>query len=231
MGLGKIKSKIDNLAKKYDLTNQSLWDMFFFENFLNRLSKSKYSDLFVFKGGFYLGTIVGIGQRTTLDIDLKYMGYSLPDDTLLKIFNKICELKLDDDLIYEIIDIKIINNNGKNVGKSIRISASYFNIKKVFCIDIGVGDVITPCPLKFTYTSNINDLTFNLLAYSKETILAEKIQTLIVKGFNNSRIKDLFDLYLLFKEGYDKDLLNSALINTFLLEVQCLIMKFIMMLN
>lgn len=215
MGLGKIKSKIDNLAKKYDLTNQSLWDMFFFENFLNRLSKSEYKDVFVFKGGFYLGTIVGIGQRTTLDIDLKYMGYNLTDDIVLNIFNTICEIKLDDEIIYKIIDIKVINNDKKDVGRTIRISASYYNIKKVFCIDIGVGDVITPYPLNFIYTSNINDLSFNILAYSKETILAEKIQTLIVKGFNNSRTKDLFDLYLLFKEGYDKDLLNGALINTF----------------
>lgn len=75
--------------------------MFFFENFLKRLSKSKYKDQFVFKGGFYLGTIVGIGQRTTLDIDLKYVGYNLTDDILLEIFNSICELELDHDLIYK----------------------------------------------------------------------------------------------------------------------------------
>lgn len=228
MGLGKTKNKIDNLAKKYDLTNQSLWDMFFFENFLNRLSKTEYKNQFVFKGGFYLGTIVGIGQRATMDIDLKYMGYNLTDDILLNMFNSICEVELADDLIYKIIDIKIINNNNKNIGKSIRISASYFNIKKVFCIDIGVGDVVTPYPLKFSYSSNISDVSFDLLTYSKETILVEKIQTLTVKGLNNSRTKDL---YLIFKEEYDKELFNSALINPFSQEIRYLIMKFAMMLN
>ena len=98
MGLAKIKNNIDNLAKSHNVANQTLWDMFFFENFLNHLSKSKYKTNFVFKGGFLLGSIVGIEQRTTLDIDLKYVGTNLDDVVLLNVFREICEVDLDDEI-------------------------------------------------------------------------------------------------------------------------------------
>ena len=104
MGLAKIKNNIDNLAKSYNVANQTLWDMFFFEKFLNRLSKSKYKANFVFKGGFLLGSIVGIEQRTTLDIDLKYVGTNLDDVVLLNVFREICEVDLDDEIKYEVLD-------------------------------------------------------------------------------------------------------------------------------
>ena len=115
MGLAKIKNNIDNLAKSYNVANQTLWDMFFFENFLNRLSKSKYKTNFVFKGGFLLGSIVGIEQRTTLDIDLKYVGTNL-----------------DDEIKYEVLDITEITKEKKYAGKSVRIISNYFNIQKIF---------------------------------------------------------------------------------------------------
>lgn len=215
MGLVKIKNNIDKLAKLHNVANQTLWDMFFFENFLYRLSISKHKNKFVFKGGFLLGSIVGIEQRTTLDIDLKYTGTILDDELLLNTFKEICEIQLNDEIKYEVIDIKEITKEKKYTGKSIKIRSKYFNIQKTFNIDIAKGDVVTPNPILYNYKSNINEISFNIFAYSKETILAEKIETLISKGETNSRSKDLFDIYLLSKEGYDEDIFNSAVINTF----------------
>lgn len=215
MGLAKIKNNIDNLAKSYNVANQTLWDMFFFENFLNRLSKSKYKTNFVFKGGFLLGSIVGIEQRTTLDIDLKYVGTNLDDVVLLNVFREICEVDLDDEIKYEVLDITEITKEKKYAGKSVRILSKYFNIQKIFNIDIAKGDIVTPNPVLYNYKSNITKTNFDILAYSKETILAEKIETLISKGEANSRSKDLFDIYLLSKEEYNIDIFNSAIINTF----------------
>ncbi len=215
MGLAKIKNNIDRLAKLRNVENQTLWDMFFFENFLNRLSKSKYKTKFVFKGGFLLGSIVGMEQRTTLDIDLKYVGINLEDKVLLNNFKEICDIDLSDEIKYEVIDIIEITKEKKYVGKSIRIKSKYYNVQKVFNIDITKGDIVTPNPILYEYKSNITDITFSLFAYSKETILAEKIETLISKGEANSRSKDLFDIYLVSKEGYSKDIFNSAIINTF----------------
>ena len=215
MGLGKIKNNIDNLAKSHNVANQTLWDIFFFENFLNRLSKSKHKTNFVFKGGFLLGSIVGIEQRTTLDIDLKYIGTNLDDVVLLNIFKEICEVDLNDEIKYEVLDITEITKEKKYAGKSVRIKSKYFNILKIFNIDIARGDIVTPNPILYNYKSNITETSFDILAYSKETILAEKIETLISKGEANSRSKDLFDIYLLSKEEYNKDIFNSAIINTF----------------
>lgn len=215
MGLAKTKSNIDSLSRSQNVANQTLWDMFFFENFLNRLVKSKYKSKFIFKGGFLLGSIVGIDQRTTLDIDLKYIGVNLDDTVLLQIFTEICEVDLGDEIKYELLDITEITKEKKYVGKSIRIKSKYYNIQKTFNIDIARGDIVTPSPILYNYKSNINEISFDILAYSKETILAEKIETLISKGETNSRSKDLFDIYLLSNEGYSKEILNSAVINTF----------------
>lgn len=215
MGLARIKENIDKLAKTKNIANQTLWDMFFFENFLNRLSKSKYNRKFIFKGGFLLGNIVGIEQRTTLDIDLKYIGVNLDDKLLLDIFTEICVIDFNDEIKYEVIDISEITKEKKYSGKSIRIKSKYYNVQKTFNIDIAKGDVVTPNPVLYNYKSNISEIEFDILAYSKETILAEKIETLISKGDANSRSKDLFDIYLLSKEKYNIEVFNSAVINTF----------------
>lgn len=215
MGLIKIKNNIDKIAKLHNVANQTLWDMFFFENFLNRISKSKHNKKFVFKGGFLLGSIFGVKQRTTLDIDLKYIGVTLENQILLDIFNEFCKIDLNDEILYEVLDINEITKEKKYSGKTVRIKAQYYNIKKVFNIDIANGDIVTPSPILYTYKSNISEIAFDILAYSKESILAEKIETLVSKGETNSRSKDLFDIYLLSKEGYNKEIFNSAIINTF----------------
>ena len=126
MGLAKIKNNIDNLAKSNNVANQTLWDMFFFENFLNRLSNSKYKTKFIFKGGFLLGSIVGIEQRTTLDIDLKYVGITLDDKVLLNTFKEICEIDLNDEIKYEVIDIAEITKE-----KNIQVNLYELNLNTI----------------------------------------------------------------------------------------------------
>ena len=165
MGLAKIKNCIDKLAKERNVAHQTLWDMFFFENFLNHLSNSKHKTKFVFKGGFLLGSIVGIEQRTTLDIDFKYVGIDLDDVVLLNTFNEICDVDLGDEIDYKVLDIFEITKEKKYVGKSIRIKAKYYNIQKTFSVDIAKGDIVTPKPILYNYKSNINETTFEILAH------------------------------------------------------------------
>ena len=124
-------------------------------------------------------------------------------------------MDLNDEIKYEVLDITEITKEKKYAGKSVRIKSKYFNIQKIFNIDIAKGDIVTPNPVLYNYKSNITETNFDILAYSKETILAEKIETLISKGEANSRSKDLFDIYLLSKEKYNIDIFNSAIINTF----------------
>ena len=193
---------------------QLIWDNFFFERFLDRLSKSKYSNYFLFKGGFLLQSIVGIMNRTTLDIDLKIISNDISEDELLNMFNEVCQNSIDN-IIFNAIGINDIKAETRYGGKTIKVEAKFFNIKKTFSIDVGVGDVVTPCPVNYCYHSNIMDEDFNILSYPIETIIAEKFETLISKGTNNSRSKNLFDIYLITKQNINYTLVNSAMINTF----------------
>ncbi len=214
MELEKIKNIISKKSKEYNMSIQLLWDNFFFERFLNRLSKSKYSNYFLFKGGFLLQSIVGIMNRTTLDIDLKILANHINDDELIKIFNEVCDNNIDN-ISFNVLGINDIKAETRYGGKTIKIEAKFYNIKKIFSIDVGAGDVVTPYPINYCYHSNILDDDFNIMSYPLETIVAEKFETLISKGTNNSRSKDLFDLYLITKQSLNYLIVNSAMINTF----------------
>lgn len=204
MELEKVKSLINKNAKMNNCSVQTMWDTFFFERFLYRLSVSNYNNIFIFKGGFLLQCIFGISQRSTMDIDFKMVDALLSDEQLFTIFNQICNIDVSDNIEYEIVNIADIRAKTKYGGKTIKINAKFYNVKKMFSIDIGVGDVITPYPIKYKFNSMIFNDSFNILAYPIETVIAEKFETLISKGKNNSRIKDLIDLYLLEKKGIIK---------------------------
>ena len=216
MGLGKIKSAVEKLSKNSTAQVQTIWDMYFFEHFLVRVAKSKYHKNFVFKDGFLLESMLGVQSRSTMDIDLKAEKINLVNEELEKIFKEIASINIDDEVVYEIDKITDIAQEKKYGGKSIRILSKYYNIKKTFSIDVASGDIVTPFPSLHRYKSKINELEFDILSYTKETILAEKFEALVSKGLNNSRSKDILDMHLLIEEGYNKEILNAALINTFI---------------
>lgn len=217
MELDKVKSLISKTAKKNDCSIQTMWDTFFFERFLYRLSISEYYNMFIFKGGFLLQNIFGINERSTMYIDFKIVNSILSEEQLYDIFTNICKIEVNDNINYAIVNISNIRAETKYGGKTIKVEAKFYNIKKRFSIDIGVGDVITPYPIKYKFNSIIFDDSFDLFAYPVETVISEKFETLISKSTKNSRIKDIVDIYLLERNGYDKELLNTAIINTFYL--------------
>ena len=215
MELGKVKARVSKLAKDKNIDVQVAWDIFFFDEVLLRLSKSKYHNSFVIKGGFYLQSIVGVETRSTMDIDFKYIGNNLSKEELEKIFVEICSIDIEDNIKLTVTSVNDIAAETKYGGKTISIEARFFNIRKNFGIDIGIGDVVTPHPIEYEYELSYKDDKCTLLAYTIETIIAEKLETLISKGVKNSRSKDLFDLYLLSKQSYDASNLNVAMVNTF----------------
>ncbi len=216
MEIGKAKAEVAKLAKSKGIDVQNAWDIFFFDEVLLRLSKSKYRRSFVIKGGFYLQSIVGVETRSTMDIDFKFIGNELSADELKRIFTEICVGNKDDNIIFEVISVDDITAETKYGGKTVKVDARFFNIRKRFGIDIGIGDVVTPYPIEYEYGLSFKkDEECKLLAYTIESMMAEKFETLISKGIQNSRSKDLLDLYLLSKENYDIENLNVAMINTF----------------
>lgn len=215
MDINKLNGYVRATAAKTGVPHQNIYDMYFFERFLYRLSLSEYKENFVMKGGFLLENMVGMKARTTMDIDLKTVGITLLDKEIVDIFKQIAEINDNDGITYSVLGISDIAAELKYGGKSVKIEARLKNLKKVFSIDIAQGDVVTPYPVQYKYKSPIDDSEFEILAYTTETIIAEKFETLIAKGMSNSRAKDLFDIHILWKQGIDRDRLNAALINTF----------------
>lgn len=215
MDVNKLNGIVRSTAAETGVPHQNIYDMYFFERFLYRLSVSKYKINFVMKGGFLLENIVGMKARTTMDIDLKTVGVELTDSELIAVFAEIGKIDADDEIIYTVLGISDIAAELKYGGKSIKIEARLKNLKKIFSVDIAQGDIVTPYPQKYSYKSIVDNSEFELLAYTPETIIAEKFETLIAKGMSNSRAKDLFDIHILLKKGIDWDRLNAALINTF----------------
>lgn len=216
MNVDKLKARINKIVNVSGVSHQHLYDMYFFDGILNRISKSKYKNNFVFKGGFLLENMKGIDYRTTMDIDLKIEKETLNESNINKIFNEIINVESDDNIEYKISQIVPIKAGQKYEGLSVCIDGKFFNIKKRFTIDIATGDIVTPYPQKYLYKSQLLDLNFEIYAYTKETILAEKFETLVKKGTDNSRYKDFYDIGLLINDEIDEQKLESALVNTFI---------------
>ena len=215
MELGKTKSIIERFARENNVDVQVAWDSFFFDEFMHRVSLSKYKEKYVFKGGFYLQKILGVSTRSTMDLDFKYSSPDFSDKNVMTEIREICGLNQESNIVFSCLGIEDIRAVMKYTGKSIRIEARFFNVHKRFSIDIAVGDMVTPGPVLLEFDNSFLIEHFQVLAYSIETIIAEKFETLVSRGVNNSRSKDLLDLYLLEQHGYDRALLNSAMINTF----------------
>ena len=214
MELEEIKNKVNKLSRENSIDVQAAWDILFFDEFLERLSKSNYKNRFVLKGGFYLQSIVGTNSRSTMDIDLKLIGSDISNEEIYQIMNEICESH-DSSVLLKPINVNDITAETKYGGKTVKIEAKFYNIKKTFGIDIGFGDIVTPYPINYDYYLKFKDSECKLLSYPIETCIAEKFETLISKGVNNSRSKDLLDIYLYNSQEYDAFLLNASIINTF----------------
>ncbi len=216
MNVHQLTNFAQRQAASKGISHQATHDAFFFEHFLRRLSLSKYSESFVFKGGFLLGSIVGLEKRTTLDMDLEYQGANLSKDEIYRIIEEICNEDIDDAVDYLIVSVNEIMEEQKYSGISVRIKGTFGNLKKIFSLDIANNDPITPFPDLYEYKSKFNESSFKILSYNIETILAEKFHTTIAKGVRNSRSKDLYDIFLLVSENdYDSDILHDAIVNTF----------------
>ncbi|MGI6392608.1 MAG: nucleotidyl transferase AbiEii/AbiGii toxin family protein [Candidatus Izemoplasmatales bacterium] len=230
MNIDKLKSKIKSKANENNLKVQEMWDKYFFDHFLIRLSKSEEKMNFILKGGFLLENIVGVKNRTTLDLDFSYRSADINEEEIKNKMINIINVKVNDDIDYDFLDISPITEDdcGKN-GFRVRLNATTGNIKKTFGVDIVCGDVITPNPIKTTYTTNITEEKIEIYSYNKETILAEKFQSIIDKNINNSRMKDFYDIYILINhKEINKDLLHKEyiksqldkIINSGLMELQ-----------
>ena len=189
-----------------------------FERILERISVSKYQDNFILKGGLLLSAMFGIDNRTTKDMDTTITGINVSKEKMVKVLNEILSIKLGDGVKFDLVDITNIRDEDEYGGNKYHIVGRKDNLKINLEIDISTGDRVTPRELKFNYPLLFEDKTILINAYNIETIISEKVETILRRGKFNSRMKDFYDVYSFLtksKSEINITILKKAMENTF----------------
>lgn len=213
-----IKLKAKELENKYNLNYYEALQRFMLERILERISVSKYQDNFILKGGLLLAIMFGIENRTTKDMDTTIKGIDISKNKIVKILNEILSIDLKDGTKFDIVNVTDIRQEDEYGGNKYHITGRINNTKVNLEIDISTGDKVTPKELKFKYPLLFENRSILINSYNIETILAEKIETVLRRGKYNSRMKDYYDIYLFLtklKNDIDINILKEAINSTF----------------
>lgn len=207
-----FKARIKNLALRNHVSAQSVLQNFMLERLLERISNSPYKDKFVLKGGMLIASLVGIDSRTTMDMDATVLGFPLSDESLHSALSDICAIQLDDDTTFTLDYIAPIRDDDEYGGYRAAILARYESINTPLKFDITTGDVMTPGAIRYEFPSSFEDKTIEVWAYNSETILAEKVETILRRSVLNTRLRDFYDVYIIMKrQTIKRKLFTTAL--------------------
>ena len=208
-----FKAKINNYAKKKHIPAQVVLQNVMFERFLERLSKSVYKEKFVIKGGMLISVLVGLDTRVTMDLDTTLRKLSLTEADVTKTITEICAMNLEDNISFEIHSVAPIRKDDVYGGYRVRLDAIFESIRTPLSIDVSTGDVITPEPVEYEMGGVLNEnLKIKLWGYSVETVLAEKLETILSRDITTTRPRDYYDVYILDKkDNFDTAILQEAL--------------------
>jgi len=194
-----MKAYMKMKANKLSVTSAALLQNYMLERLLERISLSKYSKNFVLKGGMLISAIVGLDSRSTMDMDTTLRNLPLSEELLLKAFEEIFLIYIDDGIAFKFTKFEPIREDDAYGGFRVSLIARYDTISAPLKIDITAGDAITPREIDFTYQLMFQENEISVLAYPIETILAEKYETIIRRSLLNTRIRDFYDLHVLYR--------------------------------
>mgnify|MGYP000059647102 CR=1 FL=1 len=209
-----LKGAIRNMANKKKIRAQEVLQMYLFERMLERLAQSPYRSNFILKGGLLISAMIGIGERTTMDMDTTVRGIPMEEKEIVKIIQEILSVNIDDGISFDYKKIEPIHDDPVYNNYRVHIIASYGKINAPLKIDITTGDEITPSAIQYNYPLLFEDKTIPLMAYTLETILAEKYETIIRRNIGTTRARDFYDLYTLWRQHNDEvriDILRKAI--------------------
>ena len=212
-----IKGAIRNISKKTGVNPNSLLQMCLFEGILEKLSKSKYSENFILKGGLLISSLIGVDMRSTMDMDTTLRGIPLNEVSITKILNEILAIEIDADIEYKLIKLSPIRQEDVYEDFCASISCIFGKINAALNIDITTGDVITPREMNYSYSKILEEGTIPIMTYTIETILAEKFETISSRNITTTRARDFYDLYMIYsiyKDKIDKGILRKAIERT-----------------
>lgn len=210
-----IKAKIKNLARSKDMSAQVILQNYMFERFLERIAKSQYKNKFILKGGMLIAAIVGIDNRSTMDMDATIKGYPLNEEALSLAIKEICEIDVSDDVRFSFAKVEAIREDDEYGGFRVSIQSVLDTIITPMQIDVTTGDAITPKEVLYSFKKIFEDSTIDIWAYNIESVLAEKYETILRRGEFNTRPRDYYDIYILTKtQEFDRKIFGEAVIKT-----------------
>ena len=204
-----LKAIIKNLAKEKHISAQLVMQNFMLERLLERISVSKYQRNFTLKGGFLIAAMVGIDTRATMDMDATVKGLPVNEQTVREMFEEICKIEINDDVTFSFRSIGEIREGDEYRGYRVSLSANYPPMAVPLKLDITTGDKITPKEIEYRFKLLLEDRSISVLAYNLETIMAEKLETVITRGEQNTRPRDYYDIYILAKLQHSNIDFNS----------------------
>ena len=193
-----LKAKIRNIAKQKNIPAQVILQNYMFERLLVRLSASEYKEKFVLKGGMLVAAIVGLDNRATMDMDTTLKNLPLTPEAIRSALEDICSIAFDDGVVYEIGTISPIRKDDIYGGYRVMLNARFDIMLTPLSIDVSTGDAITPHAVQYNFSEIFDDeKSYELWAYNIETVMAEKVETILRRGIFNTRPRDFYDAYIL----------------------------------
>lgn len=213
-----LKAVINNIAKENKVSAQSVLQTYMLERLLERISMSKYKDNFILKGGMLISAMLGIDSRTTMDMDTTIKGVALTEENIFSIMREICKMNIDDDVTFEVQKIELIREDDDYGGYRVTFKANYMEKMPVIMkIDITTGDKITYKEIKYSFELMLENRKIQVWAYNIETIIAEKFESVIKRGVLGTRVRDYYDVYMLFntqRKNIENTILKEAIYST-----------------
>lgn len=209
-----LKAVIKNISKDKHISAQLVMQNFMLERLLERISVSKYRQNFILKGGFLIAAMVGLDTRATMDMDATIKDWPVNEESIKNMFLDICKIDLQDDVTFEFKKIGEIREGDDYTGYRVSLSANYPPMAVPLKLDITTGDKITPREVEYRFKLLLEDREIPVLAYNLETVMAEKLETVVSRGDQNTRPRDYYDIYILAKMQYkniETEYLSAAL--------------------
>lgn len=212
-----LKGSIRSMAVKKNLRAQEVLQMFLFERILERLAASKYHNNFILKGGLLISSMIGISERTTMDMDTTVRGIQMEEGEIVAAVNEILAIDVGDSITFEFKGIEPIREEDAYNNFRVHLRAKYGKIDSPMKIDVTTGDVITPAAIQYDFPMLFDDKTVPAMAYTLETVLAEKYETIIRRNVGTTRARDFYDLHTLYRSRKDEirpEILKAAVLHT-----------------
>lgn len=212
-----LKARINAMAKEAGIPAQAMMQSYLLERLLERLSNSPWRDSVVIKGGVLISSLVGVSSRTTMDLDTTVRGFDLTHESAERAFREIISGHADDDWEFEFDRTEDIRETDDYPGIRVHLRAIYAPMAIPLTVDVTTGDKITPNAVEYRYPLLFDEGEISLMAYPIETVLAEKLETIISRGVANTRPRDFYDIHVLMNTEcncIDMNVLRDALEST-----------------